>query len=481
MIRKLLLVACLVLPLIMFAQEQTNANTKQEESGFGLGGAVGSITVGNQTYSQVRLMPEIIFWKIGIGLDIDLLIDKEGNVRKEDWDEAEDYLNKIYYVRFAQRGDPFYFKVGGFPSYTLGHGLIVNGYSNMLQYPQERQIGLMVGVNTPLSGLGVEGFSSNLNKNEILAGRVFATPLEYSAMPLLKKLQVGASFATDRNQYGYIKHKKFDSDGDGVINNEDMDADGDNWLDNSDFVHQAYPGITPDALDPDFPNIQVPDEKEDLSIVGLDYELPLIESSVLYLSHYGEAAQIVDHNMGFIFPGFYGRFLIFEAKLEMRHFQDEFLPGYFDQLYDDQRAFVIGNSIETKEMLLEAAKAATGWYGSLTSNLFNVLSLNIAYQDMYGSDVKTGKSLWGSLSLTPTFMPMLKEAKISYQQTNVEKISDWKTPSALVSGRVAYGMSANTDLVAKYQERYVDINSDGKIKGDEETEKTFGFGVEFKF
>ena len=42
-------------------------------------------------------------------------------------------------------------------------------------------------------------------------------------------------------------------------------------------------------------------------------------------------------------------------------------------------------------------------------------------------------------------------------------------------------MSANTELVGTYQERYVDLDGNGKIKGKDETIKTMNFGVEFRF
>ena len=72
-------------------------------------------------------------------------------------------------------------------------------------------------------------------------------------------------------------------------------------------------------------------------------------------------------------------------------------------------------------------------------------------------------------------------AEISYYQVGVEKIDKLKTPEAYIVGKAGYSLSANTELVAKYQERYQDLNRDNKIKGEEETLKTFSMGVEFRF
>ncbi len=505
--KKLLWLCIILIPIMLWAQE---SNTDEEQqSGFGMGGMVGSVTIGAHTYSQIRLMPEIVFWKFGFGLDIDLLIDAEGNVREEDWDEAQDIINKIYYIRFAQRGEPFYARVGGFPYYTLGHGLIMNDYSNMLLYPNERNIGAMVGFNLPVPlSPGMEVFTSNVQKNEILAANLHFKPVSSTGIPLLKNLTVGVSVGMDRDQYGKYEDNDgdkvpdifdpfpddetayVDTDNDGVSDAADIDIDGDNNLDSPEFnpyVGELYPWIIPnsDLLDTlvvaDYPR-QYGDSDEAM-VYSVDYDLPLITTKAFSLGHYAEYAQIKDYGSGFIFPGFYSKFLIFDANLEMRNFGDKFLPGFFDHLYDEQRSSIGPDTLLTKESTLEYVKACYGWYGSIKANLFNILFMKVAYQDMYGTDVKTGKSIWATLGADPKIIPKLKEASISYDQTNVPYLSvnQLQTPSASITGTVSYGISDNAYLVGKYTERYVDLNADNDIKGKDETIKAMTFGVEFKF
>jgi len=504
-------------PLLLLAQ--TEGTPTEPQNGIGMGGMVGSITIGDQTYSQIRLMPEVTFWKFGLGLDIDLLIDSEGNVRKEDWDEARDMINKIYYIRFAQRGEPFYARVGGFPFYTLGHGLIMKDYSNMLLYPNQRNIGAMMGFNLPLPlKPGAEIFTSNVEKNEILAANAHFMPLSISDIPLLSKISLGVSVVTDRNQYGKYEDSDgdkvpdvldpnpdspnylWDLDGDGLSNNpnpmngqydseSDMDIDGDGILDSpgvNSLVEELLPNL-PDSLatllDNQIDPLHRYGAKKDIKIFSVDYDLPLIQSKLFTLGHYAEIAQIENYGSGFIFPGFYSKFLIFNANLEFRRFGEKFIPAYFDNLYDDQRSYVIGDTIVTKDMMLDYVKACYGWYGSLEANLFNVIIMRAAYQDMYGTDVQTGKSLWAKVGLDPKIIPKLREASVGYAQTNVPYLSIDKlqTPSAQIDGKLAYGLSENTFLVGKYTERYVDLDGNGKIKGKDETVKSMTFGVEFQF
>ncbi|HPR17945.1 MAG TPA: hypothetical protein PLD62_06840, partial [Candidatus Cloacimonadota bacterium] len=87
------------------------AQTEESSKPFNMGGGVGTVMFGETTYTQIRLQPEVVFGKIGIGLDVDLLIDSNGDIREEDWDEFDDYVNKIYYIRYGKRGDSLFGRV----------------------------------------------------------------------------------------------------------------------------------------------------------------------------------------------------------------------------------------------------------------------------------------------------------------------------------------------------------------------------------
>lgn len=522
----------LLLPLFMYAQgvppvvpgEDFPEDLFEETEGteFGMGGSVGSITHNGITYSQVRLMPEISFGKFGIGLDIDLLIDANGNVREEDWDEWQDYVNKIFFIRWGNRQDPFYFKVGCFPNYSLGHGMIFANYSNMTRYPDVKNVGAYVGANFPISGIGVEAFTHNVHKNEILAARVHANPFWFTGIPVLEDLKLGLNMGMDRNQYARFP----DSDGDGVPdiydkfpNDKDfwLDTDGDGIPDDVDFdingtglidhpsinphVGATFPNIT-DGADPAMFNYHVVQDsvtiyldKRDIVIGSVDYNLPLVDTEAFSLDHYAEYAMIKDYGTGIIFPGFSAKVFIFEAKLEMRNFKDEFIPGFFDRLYDEQRSNVTVNyaqdgdktykiyGLRAKDELLQSATASMGWFGFLKANIFNIGAIKGAYQDMYSENRGLGKSLWTAVTLNPAAIPKLKEAGLYYSQVHTPYVDfiHLRNEAAALSGRLIYAISENADLVGRYSETYRDINGDGKIKGKDEIISSLAFGVQFQF
>ncbi len=484
--KKIFMFLLILLPLVLMAQ--VGGEEGSQSTDFQMGGSVGATTINGETYTRIRLNPELSFWKFGVGLDIDLLITGAGDIREEDWDEWQDYINKILYLRYAHRGDPFYALVGSFPSYTLANGLIINGYTNMLNYPDQKKIGGYMGFNTDISGFGMEMFAADFRQMDIFATRAHFKPMKVSNFPLLENFVLGASFAHDRDQYLRFEDSDndnvpdifddfpndgdhaVDTDGDGFNDEEDIDADGDNIY---------------DPLDPDIQLAERPvyDKAESVSILGVDYLLPIIDQEYLKFYHYAEAAKIVDYGMGFIFPGFGAKVAIFDLKLEGRRFEDEFIPGFFDYLYDDQRAFVVGEEIYTKTSILNSVNASTGWYGSATTNIANIIYFDLAYQDMYGKDVITGKSLWAGLRADTSMIPKIKEASIMYSQTNKQYINftEFRNENATVNGKVSYELGGNSFLVGNYQERYSDTNGDGKIKGEDEIAKTFSFTVEFLF
>ena len=470
--------------------------SRRDAGPFNMGGGVGSVMLGDNTYTQIRLMPELTFGKFGLGLDINLMIDSNGDIRKEDWDDFEDYVNKIYYLRYGQRGDSFYGKLGGFKSYTLGHGLVMKDYSNMLRYPNVRQIGVQLGGKLPVAGMTAEVFTSNAVKNEVLAGRLIIKPLNNTEIPLFKNLTFGGTVAHDRNQVKGL----LDSDEDNYPDHFDDYPFDEDWHNEVDYEIdewlEAYISINGDSTG--FNNWFYEEDgyidcqrnspfselgEDDITVIGVDYELPLVINNLFYLSHYGEAAKILDHNMGFIWPGFYSKFLIFHMNLEYRIYQDDFMPAFFDQLYDEQRAVVYTdiNSVLTKESLLEYMTKSQGWYGSITANLLNFIFLTVAYEDMYGEDDVNFRSLWGKANFDTKFIPKLTKAEIGYTQTGFDKLKEFKTPNAIIDGSLGYELGTSTQLVGSYQERYVDLNGDGTIKGKDETIKTMSLGVEFSF
>ncbi len=480
--KKFIILIIFSLPFCLFAGDY-NLTAK---------GAAGSITLNDEIYNKIALSPEFSVWKFALGLNIELLFDKDGNIYEEDWDEAEDYVNKILYLRYAQKGDPFYFLFGNINSYTLGKGLIMKNYTNTLLYPDNRKLGAMVGFN--VKNWSVELFSADVIENDIVATRVGYSPLS--------RLQIGVSAAADLDQYNGI----VDQDGDGYPDIYDDYPSDDSYYDKyqkeKSRLKDAWTG-TDSEFEEYFKKLiasqnhkTVNDLRNGASSdeaiyeIGADYTVDIYRGRSLFVQHYGEVAHIVDHGYGFVFPGFIAKFFIFDLNVGFRHYEDEFTAPYFGNLYDQNRIklYKSGDSVlvKTKEDELKNAKTANGWQGTLTSDIYGIADLIISYSSMYYDDEAMKDDNYqgfeGMFSLRSDIVPFVSTAYVKYSQENEPNLfSEWQTENTYIEGKIGVELSSSTAVNWIYTERYKDLDGNGKINGSNETISNVSFGVEMTF
>lgn len=348
---------------------------------------------------------------------------------------VDSVLRKIYFISFSDKqavikGDEyFYARVGALEGVNLGDerikGLIVDNYMNTLDYPSEKNLGLQLAFRIPVGeimDIGAEGFLNNFadilktnNMGAVVGGRVFIAPLK--KIGLLKKLQVGVSFVADLNQYAGLKDydgdaypdlvdrfpydnaAAFDTDGDGQPDGDDLDRDGDGVADyeyltddqktNLNDILTNVPFYITNAVDFDV-------EQESLfslsgatadfyGMFGVDVIFPVFNNLVFYAQwamtfddedESLHATNFKADGWGLAGPGLVYQldvndFKVFRLNVEFRRQAGSFEAGYFDSLYDHQRAFsdIAGTSVVTKDNLL-GTNVMNGVYGNLTLNLF---------------------------------------------------------------------------------------------------------------
>ena len=194
----------LILVFSLFAQDKDDSAVFGKS---GTTGSIGTVTINGKVYNQLSLRPEIPIGKLGVGLDVYLYFNDDG-MYWESWDFSgigpayRTIIDKIYYLRWGQPGDNLYFMAGALPSVTLGQGILVYNYANIMEYPQVRQIGL--NLQAKVAGIGIELIHSNFKS---ATPGVLGLRGSYSILP---KLNLGISFVTDMNQLDSLP----DSDGD---------------------------------------------------------------------------------------------------------------------------------------------------------------------------------------------------------------------------------------------------------------------------
>ncbi|MDP2360325.1 MAG: hypothetical protein Q8O14_06180 [bacterium] len=461
---------CAVLPLP--AQEEEPAAPAAQ--GWTASAGIGAVTMGGQTWTQISLRPEIPIGKLGIALDLTLYFDQDGQVRKSDWDEGRDLIDKIYYLRWAHKGDPVYLKAGALDDVNLGYGILVRHYSNAVQYPSVRRVGGEFDLRPGQPQ--IEGFLANFR--ELDGPGLFGLRASH---PVLGKLRVGASFVMDGNLYAGMA----DADGDRVPDQLDRFLDHNDareyqlWQDLRSEVGEGselwerlrgmagYPGD--DWLDHPLPDYSKAEES--LQALGADLGYELLPNLDLYF----QVARFSGYGSGWA-PGLRWRPLHWlSAGAEYRVWGEQFIGDFFNRTYDVERTIYRGDSLYTREELLKHAPAMKGFYADARASLFNLLTVSAAWNTMKpdegGHD--DWNSLWAGAGLDLAKVPKLKELAAYYSQVGVESLFELRTAGTMHGTRVGYELAPGALLRLDWRTTYADRNGDGRIRGEAEQDRTF--------
>jgi hypothetical protein len=299
--------------------------------GFAVGLGLGVEMFGDQTYQRISLTPDLAFGKFGVGVEVALHYRFENNdlvFLEEDWvpdpftfqETLSLYLAKIRYVRYGLKGDPLFVKLGSIEDGTLGNGFIMGNYANTLFMPQRRLFGLSLDVDGQLFDfpyVGLETHVGDLSALDVMGARLFVRPLVGTEIPVARDLQVGGTFAADRDPYRYD-----------------------------------------DILDPA--------GQELMWLAGVDFRQPVLDSPALSLAIFGDAVTQKAEAYGGML-GFGGRVIrILTYGAQLRLVGDNFVPVYFDSTYDISRA--------ERFALTQGALSSpgfVGWFATLGVSLLN--------------------------------------------------------------------------------------------------------------
>jgi len=287
-------------------------------------------------------------------------------LRKSDWpspnaDNYGRYLALVRYLRYGHKRDPVYAYYGQVNAASLGHGTILDRYSNSLD-PNRPRRGLALDLNADFGG--VETFVNDVAwpATNVFGARAYVRPLGWGEKPtpLLGSWAVGASIVDDHDAPLALA-----SDG-------GVDAAG-----------------LPKA------------SKTSRVVVGVDTEIELLRNALL------EVIPYIDYNFQLgagsgLHAGTLGNIRLSAlaslwARLEYRYMAPDYIPSYFDTFYDQQRyAYSVGSGQVPKAAAGAVLKAISGnWhhgiYGDAT---LQVLGLVQAGAQLYGTPgVKDSKTV----------------------------------------------------------------------------------------
>ena len=491
-------------------------------------GAIGSVTIDGKVWNQIAMRPVIPFGKWAVALDLVIYFDAEGNIHSDEWNFSSpnsiknSLIDKIYYIRYGLPGDPLFAKIGALDRVDLGYGILVNGYSNSILYPQERKIGVNVEKNT--SSMKIQAFSNDLKENMgLFGGRVSTRKV--------MGLPIGISFVSDRNQYLGLRDNDndgrpnivddfpndgswwLDTDGDGLSDYDpnEWDIDGDGITDTLDSRIPGYIG-DPLVLDEDIRKkdepINLSKDADEIMAIAIDLGFPIIKKDNFSVTVYSQAAQMIGKTLhpgtgdyqelgtGIIPFGVSSRFGPLSFNFEYRMIPEgRFEFNYWNRLYGIERiSFTKNNSnqilLRTKESRLGRFGKQNGYFSGASLNLGSIFQANISYHDMMGNQWSDKEARFLE-SKNQTFLASLKlkksisriqRASAFYQQRNVPNPFKFEYTESTIIG-YNLGISMGQGLVLNYifRRSFRDYNANGRIDGNSEMIDITSIETSFSF
>lgn len=300
----------------------------------------GDLTGANDSYQRFGFKPELNLGAFGVGLDLTLRakINLVGptpiDVYRPDWIPnylgngktfLDVYLPKILFVRYGQRGQGIYAKLGSIEDLTIGNGFIMGNYSNTRFLPEQRIFGLGLGLDGSLFKfpyLGAEFAMGNLSQIDVLGGRLYTRPLAFMSVPILQSLEFGGEYVMDLKPYLYG----------GTV--------------------AAYGGAA------------VAGAKA--QVWGVDAKMTIIPSGPLTMGASADIAVQEGDRLGAAI-GLAGRIInVITYGAQIRYLPDGFIADYFDSNYDLYR------SVKYESLLAApSGPPSAGWYAQAGANFLD--------------------------------------------------------------------------------------------------------------
>lgn len=413
---------------------------------FDLGWEISSQNINGTVWNKILLSPIFRVGKFGVGLYLVSYWDGKNNIYDTTkWynsyeydfgfvndtfvvtDFLDDLFKKILFLSYGGKGEEVFIRIGSIPDMTLGHGFVMDRYSNMLGFPAVRKIGLQFDLD--FGYWGFESAIADLSRSRLFGGRIFFRPL-YGTF-VIGNLAIGISGVVDLEPLG------------------------------SSF--EGNPSVFFVSGDFDFPVV-------DIGVFSLvlftDVSKAGIYINDMNQSPYSAIFSSKGYTQGFnllngegISAGIKGSIIsLVPYRIEYRRITGSFIPSYFDALYDVQRESRLLSLVLSN---LPPFNGILGYSGVYVSN---VAEATIQYEQLWpesDSNVSINR-LIGRFKISKELVKMVSGipsyAVITYQRNNIPSaqvfFEDILKDSA-VSLELAYSIDPNVDVSISYKRFYI--------------------------
>jgi len=339
-----------------------------------MGMKLGATGFNKQIFAHIDPVLDLNFHDIGLKLgfsaplnflaaDTDETLDdafKEvGAFRSGDWDEFGDFLQVIRYATYGGKEQPFFLSLTQLDSVSIGHGTVVRRYVSNLDVNRHRLGGQFDAYN---EYGGFELYANDLVGPNVIGTLAFMKPgrLISEDRPL-GRLSVGAHYTADLGAPVSLQCSELTTYPCEMATRMGYFA-----------VKGTHPHVT---------------SNEGVQFVGVDVEFKPVRTASVDLKPYLDYTQMLGYGAGMTL-GLLGRFNLglkrnsaLRLRLEGRSYDAQYLPAYFDILYEVDRyvslasvnadknartklAYVKSLAGEDRRLgyYLEATYALRGWF-----------------------------------------------------------------------------------------------------------------------
>lgn len=367
--------------------------TKLQTKNTRIGVRLGTNTIGSTIFAVGTLDFDLMVSKLGVGLSVPLrvpiydqsqsfsnalLIQKQGlTLREEDWDELSEILRVIRFIRWGGKEQRLYVNIGTESPATIGHGNLVRRYMANVDVNRGRVSGE---VDWYGDYAGFEMFVGDLlAPQNMVSAMAFLKPFGGSSTQWLKSLSVGATFAADFA----APYRLARLDGPGSF--------------------KDLPQLDTSTSSVSSPLVA---ETRAAQLVGVSIETKVVKTESADVKPYLELSQLTGGGSGVSLGGL-GRFswgkqdesqYALRVVGELRAFQGNFLPGYFDTFYEIQKyQFLKGglndvraDRTKLEEVLSRAPDLKLGYYAEAQIAKIDSAAFTAAFED---SQAEGGRNL----------------------------------------------------------------------------------------
>ncbi|MCO4763022.1 MAG: hypothetical protein KC502_16010 [Myxococcales bacterium] len=266
--------------------------------------------------------------------------DNAGKLRAQDWDEVSDFAQVLRYINFGGKEGHIYLDINQFKASSIGHGTVVKRYNPNLDLNRRR---VSVGFDAFGDYAGFETYINDITSPNVMGALVFFKPLSLIDRKnyFLRSFSLGLTFAADTKAPMRNRLDGDDIDNDGRRDSE-LRIDQDTFQPQSITTEVISYGSSVEMKLVDTDSV---DWKTYFDLSFLETGIPTDDpANPLWTNIPTRAMRSKGLSWGHLFRLNFDRqgprdepLHAVRIRLELRRFERNYLPSYFDTLYEVQR------------------------------------------------------------------------------------------------------------------------------------------------